>query len=132
MMYSFIYAVISAHLLARLDFLLPMDKTNCNQLSWTAMALQLNVLGGAEDVVNLCDYMHHDFLAEHAKIMETASFPPISHFPFSPDVYGDGIKSVNKLPNILAQDTSPIVVLKVNPIHFQETKLCKETIVVVR
>ena len=41
--------------------------------------------------------MHCDFLADHAKIMDNASFPPTSHFPFSPEYYGDGIKSVDKL-----------------------------------
>ena len=45
----------------------------------------------------MCDFMQCDFLPDHAKIMDNASFPPTSHFPFSPEYYGDGIKSVDKL-----------------------------------
>ena len=52
---------------------------------------------GSEDAVNLCDYLHRDFLGEHAQTIQTASFPSTSRYRFSPDLYGDGIKSVDRL-----------------------------------
>ena len=59
----------------------------------------------AEHVVNLCDYMHRDFLPDHAKVTDTSLFPHTSHFRFSPDLYGNGIKSLDKLRKDLVAST---------------------------
>jgi hypothetical protein len=58
---------------------------------------------GSEDAVNLCDYLHRDFLGEHAQTIQTASFPSTSRYRFSPDLYGDGIKSVDRLRKDLVE-----------------------------
>ena len=83
-------------------FLQPMDETNFDQLIALLEAGQqwhckLMFSVDTEHVVNLCDYMHRDFLPDHVKVTDTASFPPTSRFRFSPELYGDGIKSLNKL-----------------------------------
>ena len=79
-----------------------MDETNFDQLVALLEAGQqwhckLMFSVDTEHVVNLCDYMHRDFLPDHVKVTDTASFPPTSRFRFSPELYGDGIKSLNKL-----------------------------------
>jgi hypothetical protein len=52
---------------------------------------------GSEEVVNLCEYMHRDFLGEHARTVDVTSFPSNSRFRFPPDRYGDGINSLDTL-----------------------------------
>ena len=75
-------------------FLQPMDETNFDQLVALLEAGQqwhckLMFSVDTEHVVNLCDYMHRDFLPDHVKVTDTASFPPTSRFRFSPELYGD-------------------------------------------
>ena len=79
-----------------------MDETNFDQLVALLEAGQqwlckLIFSVDAEHVVNLCDYMHRDFLPDHTKHTDTSSFPHSSHFGFSTDLYSDGIESVDKL-----------------------------------
>jgi hypothetical protein len=52
---------------------------------------------GSSEAVNLCDYMHRDFLGDHAQPPDIASFPSTSRFRFPQERYGDGLKSVGKL-----------------------------------
>ena len=60
---------------------------------------------GSEEVVNLCEYMHRDFLGEHARTVDVTSFPSTSRFRFPPDRYGDGINSVDTLRKDLVAAT---------------------------
>mmetsp|Transcript_28741 Transcript_28741/g.41145 ORF Transcript_28741/g.41145 Transcript_28741/m.41145 type:complete len:88 (-) Transcript_28741:245-508(-) len=52
---------------------------------------------GSSEAVNLCDYMHRDFLGDHAQPPDIASFPSTSRFRVPQERYGDGLKSVGKL-----------------------------------
>ena len=73
----------------------PMDETKFDQLIAVLDAgqqwqCQLLFPVGSDEVVNLCEYMHRDFLSEHARTIDVTSFPSTSRFRFPPpDRYGD-------------------------------------------
>ena len=49
------------------------------------------------ETVHLCNYMHCEFLGDHVQATDLASFPSTGHFRFPPELYGDGLKSVENL-----------------------------------
>ena len=79
-----------------------MDETKFEQLVSVLDAAQhwqcqLMFPAGSTDAVNLCEYLHRDFLGVCAHTVKSPSYPSTSRFRFPPDRYGDGLKSVEQL-----------------------------------